>query len=112
MVYIEPYPKSKAADFHPDSISLGISKDNEFNETVHFEPFVGVGPGKFFDLFSMNLSSGYPLKRKDNDGNIINWKPEKAKLRIQMLPCSYLDIETLASARFEALRLKLLGDVR
>lgn len=91
VVYVEPYPKSKAADFHDDSISLGFS---DGNKTIHFEPFVGVGPRRFFDLFSMNLGSGYSLQRKDQDGKTIDWKPNKGRLRIQMLPCSYLDIET------------------
>lgn len=101
VVYIEPYPKSKAAEFHSDSIRLGFS---ETNNTVHFEPFVGVGPRRFFDLFSMRLSSGYRLVRKDADGQVVEWKPEGAKLRIQMLPCSYVELEIVASDMFNNYR--------
>ncbi len=97
VVYVEPYPKSKAAEFHSDSIALDFQREDKF---VYFEPFVGVGPRRFFDLFSMRLGSGYPLKRKDSYGNTLNWKQEKAKLRIQMLPCSYIERETLASSMF------------
>jgi hypothetical protein len=99
VVYIEPYPKSKAAELHDDSIVLGFS--DKLDRKVRFEPFVGVGPRRFFDLFSMRLGSGYPLRRKDGNDQIIDWNPEGAKLRTQMLPCSYLDLEVLASAMFQ-----------
>lgn len=97
VVYIEPYQKSKASEFHSDAISLGFDKQSHL---VRFEPFVGVGPRRFFDLFSMRLGSGYPVKRKDSDGQVLDWKPEGAKLRLQMLPCSYLDLELRASDLF------------
>ena len=29
-----------------------------------FEPFVGIGPRRFFDLFSLKLSAGYRVERK------------------------------------------------
>eukprot|EP00456_Euglypha_rotunda_P066600 TRINITY_DN5741_c0_g1_i11.p1 TRINITY_DN5741_c0_g1~~TRINITY_DN5741_c0_g1_i11.p1 ORF type:complete len:503 (+),score=40.59 TRINITY_DN5741_c0_g1_i11:380-1888(+) len=98
VVYIEPYPKSKAAELHEDSISLGFEVPN--GEKVQFEPFVGVGPRRFFDLFSKNLGSGYQLKRKTADGKIVDWSPETGILRLQMLPCSYLDLELEASKMF------------
>jgi deoxycytidylate deaminase len=100
VLYIEPYPKSKAAEFHSDSISLGFTQGNN---TVQFEPFVGIGPRRFFDLFSVRLGSGYPVRRKDEEGHAVEWKPEGSRLRIQMLPASYLELELLASSRFNAL---------
>jgi len=100
VVYIEPYPKSKAKKLHDDAISLGFSNHGEDNK-VHFEAFVGVGPRRFFDLFSMKLGSGRRLKRKDKvTGNALNWEPNEAWLRMQMLPCSYTDKETIASSMF------------
>lgn len=101
VVYVEPYPKSKAAEFHSDAATLGFSGSET---TVHFEPFVGVGPRRFFDLFSMHLGSGYQMKRKDRDGLTVAWAPEISKLRIQLLPCSYIDLETLAAAKFNRYR--------
>ncbi len=101
VIYIEPYPKSKAAEFHSDSIHLGFSVADD---TVQFEPFVGVGPRRFFDLFSMRLGSGYPLKRKDNEGQVVQWKLEASRLRIQMLPCSYVELELIASSMFNEVR--------
>ena len=98
VVYIEPYPKSKAVEFHSDSISLGFTKQES---TVQFEPFVGVGPRRFFDLFSMQLGSGYSLERKKSTGQVVQWEPENAELRIPMIPISYLGLELLASSMFE-----------
>ena len=98
VVYVEPYPKSKAADLHGDSIHLGFTKRKG---VVKFEPFIGVGPRRFFDLFSMSLGSGYPLSRKDDKGLAIPWTPDpKVKLRTQLLPFSYLDVEDWAANRF------------
>lgn len=109
VVFVEPYPKSKAVGFHNDSLVLGFS-DRE--NAVRFEPFVGVGPRKFFDLFSMELSSGYPLMRKDKkSGKVVDWKPEKARLRLQLMPLSYLQLETLAGSLFtDFLQQKELSD--
>lgn len=97
VVYIEPYPKSKAFEFHKDAIS---SKDKTNSDVVSFVPFIGIGPRKFFDLFSMDLSSGFKIERKNNEGLILNWKPEKSYARIQMLPWSYLDQEIKATEAF------------
>jgi len=94
VVYIEPYPKSKASEFHSDSISL----NKKSNDTVLFEPFVGIGPQRFFDLFSMTFGFGNSLKRKDKAGQTIDWELGNNKLRVQMLPCSYIERETLAAS--------------
>lgn len=98
--YIEPYERSKAFTFHDDSISLGLSakKDN----TVSFKPFVGVGPRRFFDLFSIKLGSGYPLKRKLENGRIVGWKPDNSMLRIPLQPFSYLERESTATKHFNS----------
>ncbi len=90
VVFIEPYPKSKALLLHPDSIT---DKSNEFDKKVVFEPFIGVGPRRFFDLFSMSLSSGHkPAIRKEN-GKTIDWDNNPKNLRVQLLKQSYLDRE-------------------
>jgi len=107
LVFIEPYPKSKAEEFHPDAIQVGFAKSESLvkdRAMVHFEPFMGVGPRRFFDLFSLHLGSGYRLKRKDGTGKRLEWKPEGGRLRLQMLPASYLDLEFLASDMFNQAR--------
>ncbi|WP_313643707.1 anti-phage dCTP deaminase [Pseudomonas sp.] len=92
VVYVEPYPKSKALQFHSDAISTRVD-----NPGVFFEPFIGVGPRRFFDLFSTNLGSGYPVIRKTSDGQVVDWCEANARLRTQMLPCSYIEREAIAS---------------
>lgn len=77
VVYVEPYSKSKAFEFHGDSISDGRSEDK-----VSFEPFVGVGPRSFLNLFSMKLGNGRPIKRKNSLGETVEWSRESATLRM------------------------------
>jgi deoxycytidylate deaminase len=103
VVYVEPYPKSKALEFHTDSATLAFSDGGATATRVYFEPFVGVGPRRFFDLFSMKLGSGYALKRKNNSGKCTEWTPEASRLRIQMLPGSYIELEKVAAKLFNDL---------
>jgi deoxycytidylate deaminase len=99
VVYVEPYPKSKATEFHDDSIAPGLLSDT--SRRVRFEPFVGIGPRRFFELFSMNLGSTYPIVRKVKaTGRAVDWHIEKAQLRIQMKPISYQELEALACEAF------------
>lgn len=97
VVYIEPYEKSKAEKLHDDAMVVGFSKKKN---VVRFEPFVGLGPRRFLDLFSMRLGSGYFLQRKNEKQRVMDWRLEKARARLQMLPKSYLDLEFLASDLF------------
>lgn len=105
VVYIEPYEKSQALDLHDDAIALNDHGDvsvrteregeGDHPSRVVFEPFMGIGPRRFFDLFSTRLSNGYPLKRKQKPGGWkIKWKTNPdAIVRVPMLPTSYLDRE-------------------
>lgn len=105
LVYIEPYPKSFASKLHRDSIELPgtrafVAGDGRFR--IPFEPFVGIGPRRFFDLFSMKLSTGNPIRRKRPDGRLWNWKRDEVSPRIQMPPTSYTQREKLAAAGFKS----------
>lgn len=96
--YIEPYPKSKAFSFHKDSIeSSENNKSSREVKKVIFEPFVGVGPRCFFNLFSINLGTGYKVIRKENDGTVVKWERKNGRLRVQMLPSSYIEKELKAA---------------
>jgi tRNA(Arg) A34 adenosine deaminase TadA len=101
--FIEPYPKSKALDFHSDSIKMGI--DNSSSEQIHtyFQPFIGVGPRKFFDLFSMGYGSGRSTKRKDSNGNALTFDPKSSKPKVQLFPISYLEREERSRRSFDEL---------
>lgn len=92
VIYIEPYPKSFALKLHDDSINTD-DVDNVKNRVI-FQPFVGIGPRKFIDLFSMNLGSGRKIKRKQN-GELNKWERSDAELRVPMTVLSYLDAEAI-----------------
>lgn len=97
VVYIEPYEKSQAIRLHGDAIALDDHGDPGpeagRRSKVVFEPFVGVGPRRYFDLFSMKLGDGYPLKRKFA-GRTARWERARdAVARVPMLPTSYLERE-------------------
>ena len=101
VVYIEPYAKSKALEFHDDSIIPPDEEHSDDDTRVRFEPFSGIGPRRFYDLFSMHLGSGYDLNRKDSlTGKAINWSIREAPLRLNMKPTSYIDLEMQASHHF------------
>jgi deoxycytidylate deaminase len=87
--YIEPYPKSYAMKLHGDSIE---ASGEDGSKKVHFESFMGIGPRKFVDLFSMGLGSGRNLVRKQN-GLLKEWTRGEAELRVPMTPLSYLEAE-------------------
>jgi deoxycytidylate deaminase len=98
VVYIEPYEGSQAIQLHGDAIRSddhGAQGDAGYDpKKVVFEPFVGVGPRRYFDLFSMKLSNGYPLKRK-SAGKTAPWeKNQDSVVRVPMLPTSYLERES------------------
>lgn len=116
VVFIEPYPKSKARDFHDEAIRIvgfqpeGPVLPKALEKKVLFEPFVGVGPRRFFDLFSARLGSGYELIRKDDSTGIR--KPFSLKngiLRLQMLPHSYLETEADAANWFKSVSQPVKG---
>ena len=99
VIYIEPYAKSRASDLHPDEISV----DREEAGKVPFLPFVGVGPRRYFDLFSLTLSTGYPVERK-KDGKLIPWSRATAAVRLQVKPSTSLQREFLAYATLKTIR--------
>ncbi len=93
VVYIEPYPKSLAPELHEDAIRISTAEKGD--RKIPFEPFLGIGPRRFFDLFSLKLSSGYTIERK-TDGKMVEWDYRSdAKPRVPMAPTSYLEREQL-----------------
>ncbi len=67
VVYVEPYPKSLVQELYQDSVSVDSRSDCE--DRVKFEPFVGVAPKKYGDLFAL-----LKRKRKNSDGTVAAWK--------------------------------------
>ena len=94
VVYIYPYPKSRAGELYPDSISLDglIEKPESFSERspgpVQFEPFVGVAPRRYIDLFTMN--------HRKQDGRPIKWRGDQATPKgVDDIPLLYLSKEAV-----------------
>jgi deoxycytidylate deaminase len=84
LLYIEPYAKSLAAELYPDSIA--VDGGYRFKSQIPFVPFVGVAPRQYLNLFAKG-------KRKDDDGNVIAFTPDQAKLRFSEEPSIYLEKE-------------------
>ncbi|MBV8642720.1 MAG: hypothetical protein JO225_02250 [Candidatus Eremiobacteraeota bacterium] len=81
VVYVEPYTKSLAQVFYDKQINVDGS--NSYDQAVKFEPFVGVAPRRYRELFAMAGN------RKDDLGRYRPWDKDEA---IPRLP------ETLAGA--------------
>lgn len=93
VVYVEPYPKSMALELHSDAIELKKLDVDDISDKVVFESFIGVGPRRFLDLFSMGLGMGTKIKRKDKNGSAVEWSKEKFNIRTPLLKKSYLEFE-------------------
>jgi deoxycytidylate deaminase len=92
VLFVEPYPKSKASQLHSDAISIEAERPTK----VSFMPFVGVAARRYFDLFSMRISSGWPLERKDGLKATTFIRTE-AKPRVPMAPASFRELEGIAT---------------
>jgi deoxycytidylate deaminase len=101
VVYIEPYAKSAAYSLHNDSLRCAAIAPPETshpsgNSRVEFEPFVGVAPRRFTDLFSMRHLTGRRIERKDK-GKVLPQTLQHLKyLRLQLSTLSYIEREKLA----------------
>ncbi|HEX7983398.1 MAG TPA: anti-phage dCTP deaminase [Duganella sp.] len=86
VVYVEPYPKSKAKPLHRDSISVDPAVPSI--DLVNFEPFEGVAPRQYQDIFDAGEL------RKDSEGKAVDWRGRGGKPRFLRFQNTYLDIET------------------
>lgn len=90
--YVEPYPKSKAHDLHSDAICFD-EKEAEESGRIPFLPFIGVGPRRYLDFFSLELSSGRPIHRKGSDDKPFIPSRGDRPPRVPLIPLSYLERE-------------------
>jgi cytidine deaminase len=60
VVYIEPYPKSRAKKLYRRAIQVDQDRTSD-EDSVKFESFVGIAPTRFLELFEM-------VDRKDDQG--------------------------------------------
>jgi len=104
VVYIEPYPKSKAKQLHQDSISVDPS--HESADHVNFEPFVGVSPKQYQEIFNARES------RKDGEGKIVDWRAKYNKPRFMRFLNTYHDIEVgIVGTEIPLLVERVIGEV-
>lgn len=99
VVYLEPYAKSYASDLHSDSIQVepagGVDK-------VVFEPFIGVSPFRYRELFEKG-------KRKYSGGLAKKWDREPGQPMIDVYYPAYFKSE---AAVVESLKDELLSPPR
>src|SRR5712671_1494739 len=74
VVYIEPYPKSMAQRLYPEAVA--VDGKAAADAAVRFEPFLGVSPNRYFELFQMHG------KRKDETGRVVKWERSIAEPRL------------------------------
>lgn len=80
VVFLEPYPKSHAKDLHEDSITFSPA---EQSSKVLFEPFIGISPRRYRDIFEKK-------KRKNSDGKALPWAEKRPVPRIEDKSPSYI----------------------
>lgn len=78
VVFVEPYTKSRAEDLHEDSVRIGESHDDDGR--VVFEPFVGVAPRRYLEMFDASARErlGH-VGRKDGAGRKQQFVKKEAK---------------------------------
>lgn len=91
VVYVEPYPKSRATELHSDAIV--VDDPNPPANRVRFDPFVGIAPRKYLQLFSVE-----DVRKKD--GRVFDFNERSATLRRRESPVAYLQAETIAIYEF------------
>jgi deoxycytidylate deaminase len=104
VIYIEPYAKSRAEELHDDAIVVeekALDENNRTRRKVPFTPFVGVGPRRYFDLFSLTLSRGFELVRK-REGEMVKTSRHDTFPRVPMSPFSYIQREAIAIKELES----------
>jgi cytidine deaminase len=100
-VYVEPYPKSKAKELHEDAIRLGDAIRKQDAQFVAFDPFVGISPRKYLDMFTINPVYSAQVDRKLSNGHAINWKRDRTPLKTKMASLSYIEREMRAVSRLD-----------
>ncbi|WP_198411805.1 anti-phage dCTP deaminase [Microvirga flavescens] len=82
VVYMEPYPKSRAKDLHENEIEI----EQESQTRVSFVPFLGISPYRYRDIFQKG-------KRKNSDGTAKRWYAGEPQPLVDVVAPSYIDLE-------------------
>lgn len=90
VVFVEPYPKSRATDLHQDAIVLEPVMQAA---RVSFEPFLGIGARLYAPLFRIT-------RRKDSVGKTAEWHSGTALPRLSMTSPLYIKDEQVEMVNF------------
>lgn len=85
VVYIEPYPKSRAEALYGNAISV----ENRSDKTVSFEHFAGISPRRFRDIFEKG-------RRRSKSGDIHEWYEDSCAPRVGDIEIDVPKNETFA----------------
>lgn len=94
VVYVEPYPKSMTEELYGDIVSVDATpsatdsgSDKEApKHVVSFEPFEGVAPSFYRELFQAPV-------RKDNKGYTVSWNKAGSVPKIARVTKVHLELE-------------------
>ena len=84
IVFIEPYPKSMAYEFHSDALSTSSMRSGK----VALEHFTGISPQRYRDIFQKG-------KRRDADGQIRDWYEDDPRPRTKLYTAAYVYLESI-----------------
>jgi cytidine deaminase len=90
VVFIEPYSKSKALELFSDSME--VDRRPPDSHRVSFQPFVGIAPRQYMNLFQMRGP------RKAADGRVIEWGGTNQKPKLKRFVLSYITLEKIVEA--------------
>jgi deoxycytidylate deaminase len=79
VVFLEPYPKSKAELLHKEEIALDPPNPSPDDDRVLFVPFTGVAPRQFARVFSMST------RGRKNGYSLEDWQKNQATLKPQFV---------------------------
>ncbi len=85
VVYMEPYPKSRAKRLHEHEIQI----ETEASGSVSFLPFLGISPFRYRDIFQKG-------RRKRPDGSAKVWYQDEPRPLIDSVSAQYINVEILA----------------
>lgn len=86
VIFVEPYPKSKAQELFKNEISI----EKEETDKVSFIPFLGISPYRYRDIFQK-------IRRKDSTGKALKWYGGVCRPLIDVVRPTYTEAEALAA---------------
>ena len=93
VVYLEPYPKSYARQLHGDSIQVDDTSDSA---KVVFQPFIGISPFRYRELFEKG-------RRKGEEGEAKKWMSDPRRPMIDIVVPAYIEAEKFVISKLATL---------